>query len=106
MSTINIWVTGPGVEYAQVEAGVLALAKARALGYQDPAVARVEVIHTTHGAVLGVIVAEGEEEAEAHRTPRRRRGGIRIPSTPQLKPSSSSSSSSQPMEQSIAGSEE
>jgi hypothetical protein len=63
--TTNIWTNGPDPE-------LVALARARELGFKDPRVARTVVVQGSRSVLVGVIVAEGEEEARAHREARRR----------------------------------
>lgn len=64
--SLNIWFNGP-----EPEAREHALAEARRLGYKAPVVARVVPVRGSRVTLLGVIVADGEAEAEASREARR-----------------------------------
>jgi hypothetical protein len=70
VSVTNIWTNGP-------EPDAVALERAREIGYRDPVVARTVVVQGSRTVLVGVIVAEGEEEAESHRAARRRSRALR-----------------------------
>jgi prolyl-tRNA editing enzyme YbaK/EbsC (Cys-tRNA(Pro) deacylase) len=66
MSTMNIWAMGPDPKAEALEV-------ARELGYKDPVVARTLTVNGQQFAGVAVIVAEGQDEADAHAQARRRR---------------------------------
>jgi hypothetical protein len=65
--TVTIRCNGP-----EPECRAAALTRAAELGYTDPRVVRVVAVQGTRSTLLAVVVADGEEAAEAERQPRRR----------------------------------